>query len=626
MAAPKAVKTFTIPAPPAKSKAPPSSGAALQALIKKAPAWQKYVGAVKTAAKVWGADPAQLLSLLIFENASANPAATSSAGAKGLAQIGDATVGQDLNPTQYQEFVNLYGSTITPEKAENPAFAINYAAWRLAGGIGAYGGDLNAYYSGTGGNGKPPGYNPGYSAPGAPPGPVYGVDAPTNVGGVAFTGKSLAGTRQSLVASIAAAAKAAGATQVVVISAKRPAGAGNDVSDSNHITGDAIDGYAVVAGKQVPLGTLIVKNASQFGLRSGDVAGFDPKTQGGFDPNHVDDGANVSGKSAQTGPADLLTKSGVGTYQPVATPTDNQQAASAEALAQAKVQGQVAVAESVASAKATAHVADGTQWVVRQTNKLGDVIGFTYSTGANPPKNVLLINGEPATKSDLSQAWSAEYADTYSQFTGKNATPAQIASIVASGVSVYGLRSQLATTASFATSPIYKSSAAGLQGDAKTILGTNAPQSLVTQAIAENWDQSTFEAKLRALPAYTSGPEFQTNVAQMTTTYQGIYGTPDSTAEQSIKEAAAAGWSTDQFASYLRAQPQYKTSLEYATNATNFLDAMGLTLGSRPTLQPGKAAVGGTPVPNSPIVPGAPTTLPSPLTLKPVLQGAPGLA
>lgn len=297
-----------------------------------------------------------------------------------------------------------------------------------------------------------------------------------------------------------------------------------------------------------------------------------------------------------------------------------------EQLAEAKVPEQIAVSESVASAKAEAHIQDGTQWVVQQTNKLGDVIGFTYSTGANAPKNVLLINGEPATKNDLSQAWSAEYADTYAQFTGKQATPAQIASIVGSGVSVYGLRSQLASTSSFATSPIYKSSAAGLQGDAKTILGTNAPQSLVTQAIAENWDQATFEAKLRALPAYTSGPEFQTNVAQMTTTYQGIYGTPDSTAQQSIKEAAAAGWSTDQFASYLRTQPQYKTSLEYATNATSFLDAMGLLTGARPTLQPGKPATGGTPVPNSQIVPGAPTTLPSPLTLKPALAGAQGLA
>lgn len=282
--------------------------------------------------------------------------------------------------------------------------------------------------------------------------------------------------------------------------------------------------------------------------------------------------------------------------------------------------------EARASAEATAHVADGTQWVVEQKNKIGDTIGFSYSTGPNPPKNVLLINGAPATKNDLSASWNSQYADTFAQFTGKQATPAQISKILASGVSVYGLRSQLATQPAFTTSPVYKSSAAGLQGDAKTILGGNAPQSLINQALAENWDQNTFQAKLRALPAYTKGPEFQTNVAQMTTTYQGIYGTPDPSALQTIKESAAAGWSTDQFASYLRAQPEYKTSLEYATNATNFLDSLGLLTGSRPTLKQGKPITGGSTVPNSPLVPGAPSTLTSPLALKPALDGSQGLA
>ena len=138
----------------------------------------------------------------------------------------------------------------------------------LAGGLPAYGGYLNAYYSGTGGGGKPRGYNPGYSAPGpaaptttAPTsianGPVYGASPPTTIGGVTFTGKSLTGTRVGFVTSLAQAVKAAGGTQIVVISAKRPPGPGNDVSDSNHITGNAIDGYALINGKQVPLGTLL---------------------------------------------------------------------------------------------------------------------------------------------------------------------------------------------------------------------------------------------------------------------------------------------------------------------------------------------------------------------------------
>lgn len=110
-----------------------------------------------------------------------------------------------------------------------------------------------------------------------------------------FTGVSVAGESPTLLASIQRAVQAAGGTGVYVISGKRPPGPGNDVKNSNHITGDAVDGYAIINGKHVPLGQAILSGASKYGLRSGDVAGFDPKTQGGYDPNHVDDGANVGG-------------------------------------------------------------------------------------------------------------------------------------------------------------------------------------------------------------------------------------------------------------------------------------------------------------------------------------------
>lgn len=118
-----------------------------------------------------------------------------------------------------------------------------------------------------------------------------------------FTGDSVAGVSPTLLSSIEAAVRAQGGTSVYVISGKRAPGPGNDVKNSNHITGDAIDGYAVIGGKQVPLGQAIVANAGKFGLRSGDVPGFDPKTQGGWDPDHVDDGANVGGVKPYAAPA-----------------------------------------------------------------------------------------------------------------------------------------------------------------------------------------------------------------------------------------------------------------------------------------------------------------------------------
>jgi hypothetical protein len=57
--------------------------------------------------------------------------------------------------------VQQFGHDITTEKAQDPSFAVNYAAWRMSGGIRAYG-SLNAWYLGQGGNGKPRGYNPGF--------------------------------------------------------------------------------------------------------------------------------------------------------------------------------------------------------------------------------------------------------------------------------------------------------------------------------------------------------------------------------------------------------------------------------------------------------------------------------
>lgn len=120
---------------------------------------------------------------------------------------------------------------------------------------------------------------------------------------VTFTGASVAGVQPSLLAKVTAAAKAVGATSVVITSGLRPPGPSNDVKDSNHITGNALDGYAVIGGKQIPLGQAFLPVASQFGLRSGDVAGFDPKTQGGYDPVHVDDGANVGGVHPTVSPA-----------------------------------------------------------------------------------------------------------------------------------------------------------------------------------------------------------------------------------------------------------------------------------------------------------------------------------
>lgn len=122
-----------------------------------------------------------------------------------------------------------------------------------------------------------------------------------------YTGVPIAGVNPTLLQHVQQAVTAAGGQGVYVTSAKREPGPSNDVKNSNHITGDALDGYAVVNGQRVPIGQFLVKSAGQYGLRSGDVAGFDPKTQGGYDPIHIDDGANVGGVHTYSPPGSAPT-------------------------------------------------------------------------------------------------------------------------------------------------------------------------------------------------------------------------------------------------------------------------------------------------------------------------------
>lgn len=101
------------------------------------------------------------------------------------------------------------------------------------------------------------------------------------------------GLRGSFMQAVAAAARAVGATQIKITSGYRsPAhnAAVGGVAHSNHMTGDAIDGYALIRGHWVPLGIALQPVVGRFGLRSGNVPGF---YHGGRDPVHVDDGRNV---------------------------------------------------------------------------------------------------------------------------------------------------------------------------------------------------------------------------------------------------------------------------------------------------------------------------------------------
>lgn len=123
-------------------------------------------------------------------------------------------------------------------------------------------------------------------APGKPkPNPGGG-----SLGGLLWAGKTTKGENSQFLNKVARAAVAAGATEVNVLSGYRSPDHNQAVggaSNSNHTYGHAVDGYALLNNKWVPLGTL--STLDQFGLRSGNTKGF---FNGRPDPPHIDDAFN----------------------------------------------------------------------------------------------------------------------------------------------------------------------------------------------------------------------------------------------------------------------------------------------------------------------------------------------
>ena len=290
-------------------------------------------------------------------------------------------------------------------------------------------------------------------------------------------------------------------------------------------------------------------------------------------------------------------------------------------------QGQKTVEQQHATDVAKAVAYD--RWVVRNPN---GTLGFAEIKDQNkPPKNIIVAQGLPLTRSDLLRAKST-LDDLYQSYAGRPATNREVAGILESGISQFGLMTQLSKQPSFKQSPVYTRHAAGIVGTGRKMFGANwkGDDEFVRQAIVGSWDGDTIVEKLRQRPEYLTGPVYQGTVASLRNVYQTIYGVPDQYADVSIKEAALQDWSPDQFAGWLRGQPQYTSSPEYQSKALSFLDQLGLITGSVPVLKPGKAPQNTQPaggvLPDSPRIPGKPApgmvgTLSPSAALTPALAG-----
>lgn len=228
----------------------------------------------------------------------------------------------------------------------------------------------------------------------------------------------------------------------------------------------------------------------------------------------------------------------------------------------------------------------------------GRVKFVKITNAAVPPKNVLHYGPTPLTQTGFINNWKQVYQDTFFSYTGRQASGKEIANILKNVPTLYTLANVLMTTKSFATSPSYKAHAPGIIAIAKQKFGDNwkVDKTLVGQAIAQNWDQATLEEHLRERPEYENGPAFKTTLAQMDNTYQQIYGaSTDPGTQQLINHVAKDGWSQDQFAAFLRTQPEYKGSQEFKSKAISFAQQLGLITGNQVTLTAAQAGLGGAP-------------------------------
>lgn len=225
-------------------------------------------------------------------------------------------------------------------------------------------------------------------------------------------------------------------------------------------------------------------------------------------------------------------------------------------------------------------------WVVGVT-KAGKIV-TAPDDGINIPKNTVMYDGAPMHATDFKSL--ARSLDTYFRsFTGGRPNANIVLQYIQKGWSQYTLTVALSKTKAFPNSPIYKKYAPSYQEVGKDLLGPgqSVPTSLIKAGIINGWDSTTFAAVLRKQPGYVQSNEFKQSTATLSNVHQSIMGIPDANSQDMIQQAAAAGWKPDQYAAWLRSQPQYTSSPEYQTKTLSFLSALGLFTGATPVLKQG---------------------------------------
>jgi hypothetical protein len=210
--------------------------------------------------------------------------------------------------------------------------------------------------------------------------------------------------------------------------------------------------------------------------------------------------------------------------------------------------------------------------------------------GTGDPRKALKSFGLPVRVSQFQQYWS-QLSDDYESYLGRKATAAEAAQVLRNGWSEYKLQTNLVKSPEFlkaakaGKSPVWNSRAPNYKAVAEKVMGGQVDDSLIAEAIVNNWDDASFAYQLRHKPEYVNSKGFKQEVAPYEGMFRRVYGAPTDADRQLINQVALEEWTGDQWSSWLRSQDAYKYSPEGVSRAVSFLGELGLIFGAEPTLK-----------------------------------------
>lgn len=209
----------------------------------------------------------------------------------------------------------------------------------------------------------------------------------------------------------------------------------------------------------------------------------------------------------------------------------------------------------------------------------------TGRTLPQAPNGALKEFGQPLDKGAFLQRF-AGITDDWLAYTGQRPSFGEGAAIIANGKSQWQMRQKLAEKPGFVGSSIWKQQAPGYESVYKNIHGPDAKLDVkqVKYAIVNNLGSEGFAQRLRNQPGYERSQEFTQGVASKTNVFSRIYGTPTEADMPAITQAVRHGYDDNQFAQYLRAQPQWKGSAEAQQLWYGLANRMGLIPGKEQTV------------------------------------------